>query len=78
MDSISLALSIAATKGWDIHQMDVKNEFLHGDLFEDIYIEQPHGFMQDSSLACLLKKSIYGIKKALRAWYSKMDSYPMS
>jgi hypothetical protein len=50
MDSICLELSITTTKGWEVHQMDMKNAFLHNDLFEEIYMEQPHGFMQDSSL----------------------------
>ena len=45
MDSIRLALSIVAAKGWEVHQMDVKNAFLHGDLFEEIYMEKPQGFM---------------------------------
>jgi hypothetical protein len=58
--------------------MDVKNVFLHGDLSEEIYIEQPQGFMQDSSLVCRLKKSLYGLKQAPRAWYAKMDSYLLS
>jgi hypothetical protein len=39
MDSIRLALSIAVAKGWEVHQMDVKNEFIHGDISEDIYME---------------------------------------
>jgi hypothetical protein len=43
MDSIRLALAIAATKGWEVHQMDMKNAFLHGDLSEEIYMEQPQG-----------------------------------
>jgi hypothetical protein len=38
-----LALSIATARGWEVHQMDVKNDFLHGDLSEDIYMEQPRG-----------------------------------
>jgi hypothetical protein len=41
IDSIRLALAIATTKGWEFHQMDVKNAFLHDDLSEEIYIEQP-------------------------------------
>jgi hypothetical protein len=75
MYSISFELSIAEAKGWEGHQMDVKNEFFHDDLSKEIYMEQPHGFMQDSSLVCRLKKSHYGIKQALRAWYDNMDSY---
>jgi hypothetical protein len=41
MDSIQLELSIAVGKGWEVHQMDMKNAFLHSDLSEEIYMEQP-------------------------------------
>jgi hypothetical protein len=57
--------------------MVVKNTFLHDD-FSEIYMEQPQGFMHDSSLVCRLKKSLYGFKQAPRAWYAKMDSYLLS
>eukprot|EP00253_Pinus_taeda_P031888 PITA_31888 len=62
MDSICLTLAIATAQGWEVHQMDVKNAFLHEDISEDIYMEKPHGFIQDSSLVCRLKKSLYGLK----------------
>jgi hypothetical protein len=78
MDSIRLALSIVVARGWEVHHMDVKNAFLHGDLLEDIYMEHPPGFMHASSLVCRLKKSLYGIKQASRAWYAKMNSYLLS
>eukprot|EP00253_Pinus_taeda_P030699 PITA_30699 len=78
MDSIRLTLAIAAAQQWEVHHMDVKNTFLHGDVSEEIYIEQPHGFIQDSSLVCRLKKSLYGLKQGLRAWYAKMDSFLLS
>jgi hypothetical protein len=78
MDPIRLALAIAAAKGWEFHQMDVNNAFLHGDLSKEIYMEQPQGFMQDSYLVFRLKKSLDGLKQAPRAWYSKMDSYLLS
>eukprot|EP00253_Pinus_taeda_P003569 PITA_03569 len=78
MDSIHLALAIATAQGWEVHQMDVKNVFLHRDLSEEIYMEQPHGFIQDSSLVCRLKKSLYGLKQAPRVWYAKMDSFLLS
>ena len=78
MDSIHLELFIEVSKGWEFHQMDVMNAFLHDDLFEEIYMEHPQGFMQDSSLVCRLKKSLYGLKQAPREWYAKMDSYLLS
>jgi hypothetical protein len=39
MDSIGLALAIVSAKGWEVHQMDAKNTFLHGDISEEIYME---------------------------------------
>ena len=78
MDFIRLALAIAAAKRWEIHHMDVKNAFLHGDLEEEIYMEQPQGYVHNSSLVCKLKKSLYGLKQAPHAWYAKIDSYLLS
>eukprot|EP00253_Pinus_taeda_P012597 PITA_12597 len=76
MNSIRLVLSLAASLKWEVHQMYVKSVFLHGDLHEEIYMEQPIGFIQtDSSLVCRLKKSLYGLKQVPRAWYAKMDSF---
>eukprot|EP00253_Pinus_taeda_P002725 PITA_02725 len=76
INSIRLVLSLAASLKWEVHQMDVKSAFLHGDLHEEIYMEQPIGFIQtDSSLVCRLNKSLYGLKRAPRAWYAKMDSF---
>jgi hypothetical protein len=76
MNSIHLVLSLAASHKWEVHQMDVKSTFLHGDFQEEIYMEQPLGYVQnDSSLVCHLKKSLYGLKQAPRAWYAKMDIF---
>ena len=55
--------------------MDEKNAFLHEDLLEEIYMEQTHGFVQDSSLVCRLRRLLYGLKQGPRAWYEKMDSF---
>jgi hypothetical protein len=78
LDSIRLALAFGETRGWEVHYMDVKNYFLHEELLKEIYMEQSHGFMQNSSLVCRLKKFPYGLKKESRAWYSNMDSYMLS
>ena len=45
MDSIRPVLAIAASKRWEVHHMDVKSAFLHGDLEEEIYMKQPQGFI---------------------------------
>jgi hypothetical protein len=56
--------------------MDVKPTFLHGDLQDEINMEQPPSYVQnDSSLICQLKKYIYGLKKVPRPWYAKMDIF---
>ena len=62
MDSISMVLAIVYLKRWEVHHMDVKSSFLHGDLKEEIYMKQPKGYIEDSSLVCTLDKYLYGIK----------------
>nr|GFA71384.1 ribonuclease H-like domain-containing protein [Tanacetum cinerariifolium] len=75
-DTIQTVLSLAASRHWPIHQLDVKNTFLHGDLSETVYIQQPPGF-QDSihpDYVCLLQMSLYGLKQALRAWFQRQGT----
>ena len=45
LTSIRLFISLAATHDWDLHQLDIRNTFLHGDLVEEVYMEQPPGFV---------------------------------
>lgn len=60
---------------WSLHQLDVKNAFLHGLLNEIIYMEQPPGFVTDPTQVCLLKRSLYGLKQAPRAWFERFSNY---
>ena len=78
MDSIKLVLAIAASKQWEVHHIDVNSSFLHGDMKEEIYMQQTKGFVTNPSLMCRLKKSLYELKQALRAWYAKIDGIFLS
>nr|AAN34944.1 Putative retroelement [Oryza sativa Japonica Group] len=75
--TIHVVLSIAASRSWPIHQLDVKNAFLHGNLEETVYCQQPFGFVDPSepTAVCLLQKSLYGLKQAPRAWYQRFATY---
>ena len=59
--------------------MDIKADFLHGSIKEEVYVEKPLGFkVQDrDNYVCRLKKALYGLKQAPRAWYERIDSYLM-
>ena len=78
MDSIRLVLAISASKHWEVHHMDVKSDFIHGDLQEEIYMKNPEGYTSDPSLVFKMQKSLYGLKQAPRAWYAKMDYFLLS
>jgi transposase InsO family protein len=66
-------LSKAAAEDLELHQIDIKTAFLHGELEEDIWIEQPPGYEEgEPGIACKLIKSLYGLKQAPRAWYSRL------
>jgi hypothetical protein len=76
MNSIILVLSLATSHKWEVHQLDVKSSFLHGDLQEEIYMEQSLGYVQNfSSLVFHLNKYLYGLKQAPRTWYSKVNNF---
>ncbi|GJY54843.1 ribonuclease H-like domain-containing protein [Tanacetum coccineum] len=64
--TIRTVLSLAVSRQWPIHQLDVKNAFLHGHLTETAYMHQPPGFIDSAHFdyVCLLKKSLYGLKHA--------------
>ena len=72
---VCLFISLAASYDWDLHQLDIKNAFLHGDLQEEVYMEQPPGFVAQGEIGkvCRLRKSLYGLKQSLCAWLSKFS-----
>lgn len=68
---VRVVLSLAITNKWPLRQLDVKNAFLNGTLTENVYMEQLPGYIDPRfpNHVCMLKKSLYGLKKAPRAWF---------
>ncbi|GJV41210.1 retrovirus-related pol polyprotein from transposon TNT 1-94 [Tanacetum coccineum] len=77
MEAIRIFLAYAAHKSFIVFQMDVKTAFLHGTLKEDVYVCLPDGFIDADhpSHVYKLKKALYGIKQAPRAWYDKLSTF---
>jgi hypothetical protein len=75
--TVRTVLATAVSRDWPIQQLDVKNAFLHGTLSETVFCCQPTGFADPAhpDLVCRLRKSLYGLKQALRAWYSQFATY---
>uniref|UniRef100_A0A8R7TXD8 Reverse transcriptase Ty1/copia-type domain-containing protein n=1 Tax=Triticum urartu TaxID=4572 RepID=A0A8R7TXD8_TRIUA len=75
--TVRVVLSLATSGSWPIHQLDVKNAFLHGHLTETVYNMQPAGFVDAARPrdVCRLNRSLYGLKQAPRAWFSRFTSY---
>lgn len=75
--SLRVILAIAAAKDLNMKQLDIKTAFLNGDLDEEIYMIQPEGFITPGreKEVCHLRKSIYGLKQASRAWSIKFNEF---
>nr|GEX90186.1 putative reverse transcriptase, RNA-dependent DNA polymerase [Tanacetum cinerariifolium] len=73
IDTIRVLFSIASNQGWPLHQFDVKNAFLYGDLKDEVYMEAPLGFSHSfrTGEVCRLKRSLYGLKQSPRAWFGR-------
>ncbi|GJX70563.1 ribonuclease H-like domain-containing protein [Tanacetum coccineum] len=77
--TIRTVLSLALARNWHVHQLDVKNAFLNGDLTETVYMYRPPGFV-DSRFphhVCRLQRSLYGLKQAPRAWFQRFAGYAL-
>lgn len=77
LEAIRMFLTLSSFQKFKVFQMDMKSTFPNGNLNEEVYIEQPDGFVlgNDPKLVCRLKKAFYGLKQAPRAWYYRLDKY---
>ncbi|KAK8937447.1 hypothetical protein KSP39_PZI012254 [Platanthera zijinensis] len=77
IDTIRLIIALAAHHGWKIMQMDVVSAYLNGYLEEEVYIEQPPGYVVKGQerKVCKLVKALYGLKQGARAWNGRIDAF---
>ena len=76
MESVCLLLALAAAKDWRVHHLDVKSAFLNGKLADMIFVRQPLGFAIKGAehRVLRLRKALYGVWQAPRAWNAKLDA----
>ena len=75
MVTVRAFLAVAASSNWEVHQMDVHNTFLHGDLDENVYMKLRSSFSSNApGKVYRLRKSLYSIRQAPRCWFAKLAS----
>nr|GEV30539.1 hypothetical protein [Tanacetum cinerariifolium] len=80
LEAVRLFIAYAAHKSFTVYQMDVKTTFLYGPLKEEVYMNQPDGFVDPyhPDKVYHLKKALYGLKQAPRAWYDELSTFLVS
>lgn len=73
-----LVSNFCEKKSLNLFHLDVNNVFLHGDLYEDVYMPSPSLCVSDQSLVCKLEKSLYGLSQASRQWNTKLKTIHVS
>ena len=75
--TVKIILTLALGKSWPMHQLDVNNAFLQGDLAKEVFMVQPLGFKhnQHPSYVCKLHKAIFDLHQAPRAWHDALKSF---
>lgn len=75
METGRIFLVFTAQAAWSVYHFDVKSAFLNGEIVEEVFVEQPEGYVikGKEDKVYKIKKAFYGLKQAPRAWYSKLD-----
>ena len=75
IETIWFLIALFATNGWELHHLDIKTAFLHGELKEYVYVSQPEGYIKKGNehKVYRLTKALYGLRQAPRAWNTKLD-----
>jgi hypothetical protein len=78
--TIRTVLALVASHDWPAHQLDVSNAFLHGNIAEHVYCQQPTGFADPAhpDAVCLLSRSLYGLRQAPRAWFNRFVGFVLT
>nr|XP_027186068.1 uncharacterized protein LOC113784102 [Cicer arietinum] len=72
---VRLLLALASSHNWHLHQLDVHNAFLNGNVEEEVYIQLPRGLLaHNPNIVCKLHKSLYGLKQSSRKWFARLSS----
>lgn len=75
MATLRTIIAVGASHSWHFHQIDAQNVFLHDTLDEEVYMKVPQGYKintNETNIVCKLHKSLYRLKQASRAWFSKL------
>ena len=80
LEGIPITLAFASNKNFKHFQMDVKSTFLNSFIEEEVYVEQPPGFVDPihPNFVFKLDKALYGLKQAPRAWYDRLSTFLLS
>ena len=80
LNSICTVISLVMNQGWSLHQLDVSNAFIYGDLTERVFMEQSprYAVQGETTQVCHLHRALYGLKKSPHAWFAKFSQLHLS
>jgi hypothetical protein len=76
LNFVRISLFVVTSRSWPLYKPEIKNAFLRGNLNEEVYMDQPPGYVVAGSehLECLLLKALYGLKQSPHAWFDRFNA----